>query len=133
MAKKVVFFVSDGYLNNLISSITLALEAKKADMSVSVVVTEAAIPLLLSGSLKLAEPLESYAQQIRTNLKNIVGSAPKGLAQKAFEEGVELFVSEPWLNMLGMNKEAIPPPYKPLSLEGCIDLIKEADLVIGKV
>ena len=102
-------------------------------MSPTVVLTEAAIPMLLTGSLKMAEPLDKYAQQIRANLKNVVGSPPKGMAQRAFEEGVELFVSEPWLQMLGMDKEALPHPYKPLTLKGCIDLIKEADLIIGKV
>lgn len=96
------------------------------------ILTEAAIPILIEGKLTLASPLENYAGTIRKNLRKITtGSKP--MYESAKDVGVSLYVSELWLQLLGIDKEKVPFQFKVLSMRRIIELIRESDVVIGKI
>jgi predicted peroxiredoxin len=53
--------------------------------------------------------------------------------ERARDAGVSLFVSETWMELLGIEKEKVPPQFGIISMEDIVNLIKESDLIIGKI
>jgi len=132
MTRKLLFFVSDGNINNILTTIMVASESRESECEVSVILTEAAIPILIEGKLTLATPLEDYARTIRKNLREITAGS-KPMYERATDAGVSLFVSEMWLQLLGFGKEMVPPQFEILPMQDIVRLIHESDIVIGKI
>ena len=132
MARKLLFFVADGNINNILTTIMVAIESRESECEASVILTEAAIPILIEGKLTLAPPLEDYARTIRKNLREITAGS-KPMYERATDAGVSLYVSETWLQLLGIDKAKVPLQFEVLPMQNIIDLIRESDVVIGKI
>jgi len=52
---------------------------------------------------------------------------------RARDAGVSLYVSETWLHLLGIEEERVPPQFKILPMRDIVNLIRNSDVVIGKL
>ncbi len=139
-----LFICPDAEGPKIVTSLALAIEAKKGGNDVGVLFTEEALAAV-SGDVAFRWPPGLSGQEIRYRMAdNSAGAGiptkggksqareidPQALITKASESGVTMFACPTWVTLLGLNGK-LPKGIKKVSVADELKMVKEAKAIIG--
>ncbi|MCG2909721.1 MAG: DsrE/DsrF/DrsH-like family protein [Sulfolobaceae archaeon] len=128
---KLVILVSNNSLDSLYHALTLSLSAKALSWDVKVFVTSQAVALFLKNS-KRKFSLPFFARLfLKFQIKRLKINDAEEMLKEALAEGVEFYVDEVGLKVIGASKDDLIDGVK---LSGSITFLteaKESDVVVS--
>ncbi|BFI74072.1 DsrE/DsrF/DrsH-like family protein [Sulfurisphaera ohwakuensis] len=129
--QKLIILVSNNSLDAMYHALTLALSAKALGWGVKVFITSQAVALFIKGSKRKFSMPFLARLFLNLQMKRLKITDAEKMLEEALKEGVEFYVDEVGLKIIGASKEDLIDGVK---LSGSITFLteaKEADVVIS--